>query len=140
MGTQVLAVKAGPGTGSIFTLHLRPAAGEVRYLMVYCAWKLLRAGRVACSWQDPEAYLAATLSAHEGETVARARVDSGGDVALALGSGAELKLFVDGYAQDAPLDASSPCDYFVEAAEGIFSCTRGTYYREEAPPARSQNV
>lgn len=76
--TKVVAVKAGTGTGSIFTLHLRPAAGEVRYLMVYCAWKMLRAGRVACTWQDPEAYLAAALSAHEGETVESARVASGG--------------------------------------------------------------
>ena len=98
VATKVVAVKAGPGTGSIFTLHLRPAAGEVRYLMVYCAWKLLRAGRVACTWQDPEAALAAALSAHEGETVASARVSSGGDVELTLQSGAQLKLFVDSVA------------------------------------------
>ncbi|MBD2723174.1 hypothetical protein [Hymenobacter armeniacus] len=140
VGTQVATVKAGVGTGSIFSLHLQPTSGEVRYLMVYCAWKLLRTGRVACTWQDAEAYLAAALSAHEGEVVASAQMASGGDVALTLRSGAELKLFVDSSAQDAPLNASNPCDYFVEAAEGIFSCIRGAYYREEASSARPQNV
>lgn len=140
VATRVVAVKAGPGTGSIFTLHLHPAAGAVRYLMVYCAWKLLQAGRVACTWQDPEAVLAAALSTHEGETVASVRVSSGGDVELTLQSGAELKLFVDSVVQDMPLDEYSSCDYFVQGAEGTFSCIRGDFYWETAKPIGQQNV
>ena len=140
VGAKVAAVKAGAGTGSIFTLHLRSATGPVCYLMVYCAWKLLRAGLVACTWQAPEDYLAAALLAHEGETVVSARVASGGDVELMLNAGAQLKLFVDSYAQDRPPDEFSSCDYFVGAAEGIFSCIRGGFYREAAMLVVQENV
>ncbi|TGE22708.1 hypothetical protein [Hymenobacter metallicola] len=132
VGSTVETVKAGPGTGSIFNLHLRTAAGELCHLMVYCAWKLLQAGHVACTWQDAEENLAAALLAHLGEMVVSARVSSGGDMVLSLQSGAELKLFVDSSAQDTPVDEYSSCDYFAQGAESIFSCIRGGFYQEQS--------
>jgi hypothetical protein len=140
VGTTVVSVKAGPGTGSVFNLYLRTAAGEVHYLMVFCAWKLLRAGQVTCTWQDAEVYLATALVAHKGEQVVSARVASGGDVELRLNSGVELKLFVDGSAQAPPLDEYSSCDYFAQGAEGIFACIRGGFYQEVAKPGGQQSV
>ncbi|TGE22710.1 hypothetical protein [Hymenobacter metallicola] len=138
--TTIEAVKAGVGTGSIFTLHLRAPTGEVCYLMVYCSWKLLRAGAIACTWQDPEEDLAAALSVHQGETLVGARLESGGDLVLLLATGAELKLFVDGQALDEPAEESYSSDYFLEQAVDTFVSLRGAFYLAKTEPSADNNV
>jgi hypothetical protein len=131
IGTTIESTKAGAGTGSVFNLHLRPPTGAVCYLMVFCAWKLLRAGAIACTWQDAEEELAAALSAHQGETLVGARVESGGDLVLTLATGAELKLFADGRAPD----ESSDSDYFIQQAGHTLVSLRGGVYVEEISPS-----
>ncbi|WBO86722.1 hypothetical protein [Hymenobacter yonginensis] len=134
IGTTIQTTHAGPGTGSIFTMNLRAPTREEHHLMVFCAWKLLRAGTITCTWRDAEEDLAAALAAHQRETLAGARVESGGDLVLTLASGAELKLFADGRVPDEPADQDQASDYFLQQGLTTFVSLRGAFYQENTPP------
>jgi hypothetical protein len=122
----VQEVKCGPGTGSIFTLHLNKPEKTV-YLMVFCSWKLLQDVLVTCSWKDTESYIAATLSAIKGQRLLDIRLAISGDLVLEIESGEQLLLFSDGAV---PEEVALEADYFVEVGQTILTCLRGKFYSE----------
>jgi hypothetical protein len=127
VGALVQQVKCGPGTGSIFTLHLRNEAGTC-YLMVFCSWKLLQEGTITCSWRDPETYIEEVLSAIKGLRLLRVSLAIGGDLVIELETGGWLHLFSD---SAVPEDRTVESDYFVQVGDLIYTCLRGKLYREQ---------
>lgn len=122
----VQEVKCGPGTGSIFTLHLTKPEKTV-YLMVFCSWKLLQGALVMCSWKDTESYIAAALSAIKGQRLLDVRLALSGDLVLEIEAGKQLFLFSDGAV---PEEVALEADYFVEVGETTLTCLRGEFYSE----------
>lgn len=122
----VQEVKCGPGTGSIFTLHLNKPKKTI-YLMVFCSWKLLQDERVTCTWKDTESFIAATLLAIKGQRFLDVRLAISGDLVLELESEKQLLLFSDGAV---PEEVALEADYFVEVEQTILTCLRSRFYSE----------
>lgn len=129
-GALVQQGNAGPGTGSIFTLHLAQAQAT-SYLMVFCSWKLLQAGTLSCSWKDAEITIAAALTGLTGLRLRHLQVDPGGDAVLEWDQGLRLCLFSD---SAVPADPAVESDYFVEVGNTIYTCLRGHFYVEQNKP------
>ena len=93
--------RAGSGTGSIFTLQFGPAlaADEAQgefSLMVYCAWRIVEANNILCTWHgDSETVLAPALKALEGMQVTKATLSELGDLAIYFSAGLSLQIWND---------------------------------------------
>ena len=103
--------EAGAGTGSIFTLQFGPPSedddqeGEFS-LMVYCAWRIVQAGRIICSWhEDSKTVLAPALRElwHSGEVI-KASLSAFGDLTIQFTNSRSLQIW-----NDAPFEEGSEC-------------------------------
>jgi hypothetical protein len=110
-GRSAWRSKAGAGTGSIFTLQFGlplvedEQEGEFS-LMVSCAWRIVDAGRISCSWhEDSETVLAPALRQlwYSGE-VTEATLSTLGDLTIQFANGQSLQIW-----NDAPFEEGSEC-------------------------------
>jgi hypothetical protein len=108
-GHEAWRSEAGAGTDSIFTLQLGPPLadddqeGEFSF-MVYCAWRIVEADRIICSWhEDSKTVLAPALQQlwHSGE-VTEASLSTLGDLTIQFASGLSLQIW-----NDAPFEEGS---------------------------------
>jgi hypothetical protein len=125
-GAVVQQVKCGPGTGSIFDLHVLQQL-QTHYLMVFCSWKLLQRDQITCSWKDSESFLQQQLSALQGCRVAHVQVLPGGDVRIDLNGPWQLLLYSD---SAVPEDTALESDYFLQVGTTLYTCLRGQFYVE----------
>lgn len=93
--------RAGNGTGSIFTLQFGPVSsidetqGEFS-LMVFCAWRIVTAERIICTWhEDADTSLAPALHALENSAVASAAFTAWGDLTIDFSNGYSLHIWND---------------------------------------------
>ena len=100
-GQQAWRIRAGSGTGSIFTMEFKRAkkTGEPESkfsLMVYCAWRIVEAGRIICTWhEDADANIAPALKTLEGIPVAKAILTEWGDLTVYFLNGHSLHIWND---------------------------------------------
>ncbi|MBO2011018.1 hypothetical protein [Hymenobacter negativus] len=103
--------EAGPSTGSIFTFQFGLPSddddqeGEFS-LMVYCAWRIVEAGRIVCSWhEDSKTVLAPALQQLllSGE-VTDASLSPFGDFTIQFANDRSLQIW-----NDAPFEEGSEC-------------------------------
>ena len=100
-GQQAWRIRAGSGTGSIFTMEFKPPSktdGPQREfsLMVYCAWRIVKDGHVICTWhEDADANLAPALKKLESNSVTKAFLTEWGDLIVDFLNGHSLHIWND---------------------------------------------
>ncbi|GAA4022969.1 hypothetical protein GCM10022409_03490 [Hymenobacter glaciei] len=100
-GQQVWRSRAGSGTGSIFTMEFRPTLKTDKpqsefSLMVYCAWRIVEAGRIICTWhEDADNNIAPALKTLEGTPVTKAILTEWGDLTIDFLNGRSLHVWND---------------------------------------------
>lgn len=101
-GCRAWRSAAGAGTGSIFTLQLGlplehdDQEGEFS-LMVYCAWRIVKAGQVLCTWhEDSSTVLAPALQTlWDCGEVTGATLSEWGDLTIQFQNGQQLQVWND---------------------------------------------
>jgi hypothetical protein len=105
-GQQAWRSRAGSGTGSIFTMDFKPALKTEKSqgefcLMVYCAWRIVEAGRIICTWhEDADASLGPALKALESMPVTKATLTDWGDLTVDFSNGHSLQIWNDAPSED----------------------------------------
>ncbi|MBC6698777.1 DUF6188 family protein [Hymenobacter puniceus] len=93
--------RAGNETGSIFTLQfgLLSSTDETQgefSLMVWCAWRIVKAEHIICTWhEDAGTNLAPALQTLESSTVASATFTAWGDLTIDFSNGYSLHIWND---------------------------------------------
>ncbi len=133
-GRSAWRSKAGAGTGSIFTLQFGlpliddDQEGEFS-LMVSCAWRVVEAGRIICSWhEDSKDVLAPALRqlCYSGE-VMEATLSALGDLTVLFADGRSLQVW-----NDAPFEEGSECWSIGYQGRGYYAVeTRNSFVYEE---------
>jgi hypothetical protein len=127
--------RAGSGTGSIFTLQFGPASardekrGEFS-LMVFCAWRIVQAEHVICTWhEDADTSLAPALQKLENSTVASTAFTAWGDLTIDFSNGYSLHVW-----NDAPFKDSDSWFIICEGLGNYWVDPRNTFIHEPHEP------
>ncbi|MGY3087295.1 hypothetical protein ACVWYF_000321 [Hymenobacter sp. UYAg731] len=100
-GQQAWRIRAVSGTGSIFTMEFKPTSktDELQRefsLMVYCAWRIVKAGHIICTWhEDADANIVPALKTLEGTSVTKAILTEWGDLTVDFSNGHSLHSWND---------------------------------------------
>lgn len=100
-GQQAWRIQAGSGTGSIFTMEFKPTLKTDEpqsdfSLMVYCAWRIVKSGRIVCTWhEDADANIVPALKTLEGTPVTKAILTEWGDLTVDFLNGHSLHIWND---------------------------------------------
>lgn len=121
-GLPVSRSLAGSSAGSIFTMDFgQTLAGDEDHgeywLMMFCAWRMTRAGRMITCWHaDANTALASALRQLEGQKVVNQSLSTYGDLSIEFDGGHELHIW-----NDAPFEAGSDSWFLYQRGSGGYA-------------------
>ena len=131
-GKVVWRSRAGSGTGSIFTLQFGlPTTADSQWgelcLMVYCAWRIVEANLILCSWhEDSDAALAPALQQLENAEVTSVVPTPWGDLTINFTNGRSLQIW-----NDTPFEEDSTCWWIGAEGHGSYGVENRNKFRFE---------
>ncbi|UYZ62536.1 hypothetical protein [Hymenobacter weizhouensis] len=126
-GQQVYEVKAGIGTGSIFTMYFSCNQDQLNretsdMIMVFCSWKLLFKDAYLCTWRDNESEIKENLDKLVDKTILTIELDLSFDIIINLSENYRLYINCDS-SSNSDIDIDS--DYFIKIKNKITAVLRG---------------